>query len=125
VVIDWAAALLGLDDAFHIKSGKGGGAIQGTASDSALLAGIAARIRFQTSHPDIPVDKLMVYVSSETHSLGVKTAMLLGLKCRKLPVLAEDDFCLRGNTLKAAYEEDRAAGLWPFILSKHLISFKS
>lgn len=118
--MDWAASLLGLDDTFHIKSGKGGGAIQGTASDSGLLAGIAARIRFQTAHPDVPAEKLILYISSQTHSLGVKTAMLLGLKYRTLPVLAQDDYTLRGSILKAAYKEDRSAGLWPFCLSMRI-----
>jgi aromatic-L-amino-acid decarboxylase len=118
--MDWAASLLGLDDTFHVKSSKGGGALQGTASDSGLLAGIAARIRFQTARPDVPAEKLILYISSQTHSLGVKTAMLLGLKCRILQVLAEDDYSLRGSTLKAAYNEDRAAGLWPFCLSTRI-----
>lgn len=120
--MDWAATLLGLDEKFHIRSGVGGGAIQGTASDSALVAGVAARIRFLVSHPDISSEKLVLYVSSQTHSLGVKTALLLGLTCRTLPVLAEDDYSLRGSTLKAAYEEDRAAGLWPFCLSMYRIT---
>lgn len=116
--MDWAATLLGLSPSFHIRSGQGGGAIQGTASDSALLAAIAARIRFKTAHPDVPVDKLVLYVSSQTHSLGVKTGLLLGIECRVLEVLAEDEYQLRGSTLKAAYEEDRAAGKWPFCLSE-------
>ena len=120
MVIDWAATLFGLDDVFHMKSGKGGGVIQATASDSALLACIAARIRFQTAHPDVPMEKLVLYISSQTHSLGVKTAVLLGLQCRTLPVLAQDDYSLRGSTFRVAYQEDRAAGLWPFCLSEHL-----
>lgn len=116
--MDWSASLLGLDETFHIRSGLGGGAIQGTASDSALVAGIAARVRFLTAHPHVPIEKLVLYVSSQTHSLGVKTAILLGITCRTLPVFAEDDYCLRGSTFRNAYEEDRAAGLWPFCLSK-------
>ncbi|KAF8317413.1 hypothetical protein DL93DRAFT_2125123 [Clavulina sp. PMI_390] len=116
VVMDWSASLLGLDESFHIRSGIGGGAIQGTASDSALVAAIAARERFHAVHPEVPIDKLVLYVSSQTHSLGVKSGILLGIKCRTLPVLAEDEYQLRGSTFKAAYEEDRAAGLWPFCL---------
>ncbi|KAF8317412.1 hypothetical protein DL93DRAFT_2154308 [Clavulina sp. PMI_390] len=116
VVMDWSATLFGLDEVFHIRSGRGGGSIQGSACESGLVAAIAARERLRAAHPDLSLDKLVLYVSSQTHSLGVKTAMLLGVKCRTLPVLAEDEYQLRGSTLKAAYEVDRGAGFWPFCL---------
>jgi aromatic-L-amino-acid decarboxylase len=43
VMMDWSARLLGLDPAFYNTSGVGGGVIQSTATDSALVACVAAR----------------------------------------------------------------------------------
>lgn len=44
-VLDWLAKLLGLPDCFHSTSGKGGGVIQGTASEAVLVAMLAAKAR--------------------------------------------------------------------------------
>jgi aromatic-L-amino-acid decarboxylase len=63
------------------------------------------------------MENLVLYISSQTHSLGKKAGLVLGLKVRTLQVTAEDDFALRGDTLKAALEEDVNAGFHPFILS--------
>lgn len=38
VAVDWAAILLGLDDAFHMKPGQGARTLQGIALGSALRA---------------------------------------------------------------------------------------
>lgn len=115
--MDWAADLLGLTPAFKFGSKLGGGGVlQTTASDSAFLACMVARIRFTRAHPDVPAEKLVLYITTQTHSLGVKTAMLLGLKCRVLEVSENDAYALRGETVKLAYEEDRNEGLWPFCL---------
>ncbi|KAF9511208.1 hypothetical protein BS47DRAFT_1487046 [Hydnum rufescens UP504] len=116
VVMDWAANLLGLSSSFHVASGVGGGAIQSSASDSALVAVIAARARFLIAHPDVPAEKLVIYLSTQTHSLGTKTAAILNIPFRALPVMPEDAFSLRGDRLRDAYEEDRNAGKWPFVL---------
>jgi len=42
--------------------------------------------------------------------------VLLNIPFRALPVTPEDNFSLRGETLRKAYEEDRNAGKWPFVL---------
>jgi aromatic-L-amino-acid decarboxylase len=65
------------------------------------------------------MENLVLYISSQTHSLGKKAGLVLGLKVRTLQVTAQDDFALRGDTLKAALEEDVSAGLHPFILSMY------
>jgi len=44
--------------------------------------------------------------------------MILGLSVIALEVKREDDFSLRGATLRAALEEDKKKGLKPFILSE-------
>lgn len=136
--MDWAAEMLGLDAAFYNSSGTGGGVIQvlgidvlsllvsllirpvrkqTTASDSALVATVAARSRCVRRHPNAAVDKLVLYTTTQTHSLGQKAGLILGVNVRALEVTAEDNYALRGTTLKRALEEDANAGLYPFILS--------
>ncbi|KAJ7039190.1 pyridoxal phosphate-dependent transferase [Mycena alexandri] len=120
IVMDWAAKLLGLAPAFHNACGTGGGALQTTASDSALVAAVAARERFVSTHSEsdaqTPLNSLVIYVTTQTHSLGLKAARVLGLQVRALEVTTEDRYALRGETLRAALEEDLAVGRKPFIL---------
>lgn len=114
-----SAQLLGLAPAFHNASGIGGGALQTTASDSALVATVAARERFRAlpANAEAPLDQLVLYVTTETHSLGLKAGRVLGLQVRALQVRAEDKYALRGTVLRQALEEDKAAGRRPFLLS--------
>ncbi|KAG8681046.1 hypothetical protein FRC09_017799, partial [Ceratobasidium sp. 395] len=116
IVMDWSAKLFGLDPAFCIESGVGGGVVLTTASDSALTAVIAARSRCTRLRPNIPLDSLVIYGTSQTHSLGAKAALVLGLQFRAIQVDVKDNFALRGDTLKAAIEEDLAKGRHPFVL---------
>ncbi|KAK0486173.1 pyridoxal phosphate-dependent transferase [Armillaria novae-zelandiae] len=80
--------LLGLAPSFMNESGIGGGAIQSSASDSAMIAIVAARA------PE----------------------WFLGLSVRILDVRAEDNYSLRGDTLRSALEEDAKSGKKPFVL---------
>ncbi|EIN03898.1 hypothetical protein PUNSTDRAFT_55958 [Punctularia strigosozonata HHB-11173 SS5] len=116
VVMDWSAQMLGLDPAFYNTSGVGGGVLQTTASDSALVAIVAARARYTSLHPSVALEDLVVYTTTQTHSLGAKAALVLGLACRSLPVKAEENFALRGEILKVALKEDHAKGKRPFVL---------
>ncbi|OJA12597.1 hypothetical protein AZE42_06904 [Rhizopogon vesiculosus] len=116
VVMDWSAQILGLDKSFYNTTKVGGGVIQATACDAALVATVAARSRYIREHPQVPMEKLILYTTTQTHSLGKKAGLILGLKVRALPVTAEDEFALRGETLEVALKEDMHAGLHPFIL---------
>ncbi|KAG8942318.1 hypothetical protein FRC03_003326 [Tulasnella sp. 419] len=116
VTMDWGARMLGLDEVFCTSSGVGGGIIQPTASDSALTAVVAARSRYTRLHPDVDLQKLVIYGTTMTHSLGSKAALILGLSFRALDAHKEDGFGLRGETLRVALEEDEKAGKKPFIL---------
>lgn len=60
----------------------------------------------------------MVYTTTQTHSLGAKAALILGLRERSLEVFSEDEYGLSGETLRQALEEDQKNGNHPFILSK-------
>ncbi|KAH8832892.1 pyridoxal phosphate-dependent transferase [Flagelloscypha sp. PMI_526] len=116
IVMDWIAQLLGLSTGFMNSSGVGGGCLQTTASDSALVAIVAARSRYQRAHPGIKMEDMVIYVTTQTHSLGLKAGMVLGLSVRALPVKEEDKFSLRANTLRACLAEDLASGKHPFVL---------
>ncbi|KAH7883152.1 pyridoxal phosphate-dependent transferase [Phlebopus sp. FC_14] len=116
IVMDWAANLFGLDKTFYNASEIGGGVIQTTASDSALVAVVAARSRYLRQNPGVSSDKLVLYTTTQTHSLGKKAGLILGVNVRALEVTSQDDFALRGERLRQAIAEDASAGLHPFIL---------
>lgn len=59
-----------------------------------------------------------MYGSTQTHSIGSKSALLLGMPIRILPVKAEDGYALRGDVLQAAIEEDIRNGFTPFFVSE-------
>jgi aromatic-L-amino-acid decarboxylase len=82
-----------------------------------LVATVAARSRYIREHPHVAMEDLVLYITTQTHSLGKKAGLVLGLKVRTLEVTAQDNFALRGDTLKVALEEDVNAGFHPFILS--------
>lgn len=134
--MDWAAKLLGLGPAFLNASGVGGGclqvnistfqslyfpqpgSLQNTASDSALIAVVAARSLYLRNNPGTKLDELVIYTSTQTHSLGLKAGLVLGLPVRALEVKPEEHYSLRGETVREALEEDKRRGRKPFILSK-------
>ncbi|KAF9002337.1 pyridoxal phosphate-dependent transferase [Cyathus striatus] len=116
IVMDWAANLLALSPDFYNTSGIGGGCLQTTASDSALVSIVAARSAYQRDHPDVKLENLIIYTTTQTHSLGLKSGIVLGLQVRSLDVTSEDQFSLRGDTLREALVEDIGNGKIPFIL---------
>ncbi|CAD6932497.1 unnamed protein product [Tilletia controversa] len=60
--------------------------------------------------------RLVLYATTQTHSIAIKAASVLGLSFRALDVQAEDAYALRAHTLKAALDEDKEAGRIPFLL---------
>lgn len=117
----WVGQLLGLDAESFTKNGV----IQGTASESALIATIAARERAirlllakgaYASREEI-LPKMVMYGSTQTHSLGAKAGLVLGIQFRALETAARDSWALRGDTFEQAIKEDKAKGLIPFMLS--------
>lgn len=79
---------------------------------------MAARSRYQRNHAEAKLEDLVIYTSTQTHSLGVKAGLVLGLQVRAIDVKLEDEFSLHGDTLEAALKEDAKLGRRPFILSK-------
>jgi aromatic-L-amino-acid decarboxylase len=90
---------------------------QGSASESALVACVAARERFLRLHPNTPASELVVLATTQTHSLGAKAALILGLGFHAIDTCEEDHWALRGQALEAELAKLEAAGKKPFILS--------
>ncbi|OBZ66739.1 Tyrosine decarboxylase 1 [Grifola frondosa] len=107
---------LGLGDHFMNSSAEGGGVIQTTASEACIVVCVAARSLYMRQHPDAKLEELVIYTTSQTHSLGVKAGLVLGLEVRIIDVKAEDDFALRGEALRTTLETDVGKGKRPFII---------
>jgi aromatic-L-amino-acid decarboxylase len=78
---------------------------------------VAARSLYLRHHPETRYEDLVIYTTSQTHSLGAKAGLVLGLSTRALDVTADDNYGLRGDTLRRAFLADQKAGKKPFILS--------
>jgi aromatic-L-amino-acid decarboxylase len=80
-VLDWLGEAIGLPEAFLWRSRSvGGGVIQGTASEAALVAMVAARSRARAATGGDAQDKTLVaYASEQAHSSILKAALLCGL----------------------------------------------
>jgi aromatic-L-amino-acid decarboxylase len=125
-VLDWLAQMLDLPRGFHSRSERGGGCIQGTASESTLIALLAARarVRAQIGAAAGKADRpdLVAYASTEAHSSVIKAAMIAGLarspedRTHLRPIETDDDFAMRPDVLAAAMREDTAAGRVPFFV---------
>jgi len=78
---------------------------------------VAARALYTRTRPEVSLESLIVYTTTQTHSLGLKAGKILGLNVRAIAVEAADGYALRGSALKAALAEDLKNGNHPFILS--------
>lgn len=116
VVLDWLGRLLNLPKEFLSENG-GGGVIQGTASESTLVALVAARYRIinqlKLDETDIN-SKLVVYVSDQTHSSATKACMIAGINNLRILPANKKTLSLEPDVLKSAIQEDREKGLIPF-----------
>uniref|UniRef100_A0A8C0UTB3 Histidine decarboxylase n=2 Tax=Cyanistes caeruleus TaxID=156563 RepID=A0A8C0UTB3_CYACU len=120
-VMDWLAKMLGLPDKFlhHHPDSVGGGVLQSTVSESTLVALLAARknkiLEMKLSEPDTDESslnsRLIAYASDQAHSSVEKAGLISLVKIKFLPV--DENFSLRGETLKKAIAEDRKKGLVP------------
>jgi aromatic-L-amino-acid decarboxylase len=129
-MLDWMAEAIGLPACFRFDSGgsggQGGGVIQGTASESTLVAMLAGRQRALAAAEERhaggrPADpaSLTVYASEEAHSSVLKAALVAGLargpedrsQVRLIPV--DEAYAMDVQALRAAIEADRAAGRTP------------
>ena len=80
-VLDWLVELLGLPARFR-SDGAGGGVLQHTASDAALVALLAALHRAsggRTEREGVAAGRFTVYTSGQTHSSVEKACRIAGL----------------------------------------------
>ncbi|MBF8747496.1 DOPA decarboxylase [Pseudomonas monteilii] len=110
--LDWLRQLLGL-------SAQWSGVIQDTASTSTLVALISARERatdYALVRGGLQAETrpLVVYVSAHAHSSVDKAALLAGFGRDNIRLVATDDaFAMDPQALRAAIEQDLAAGNHP------------
>jgi aromatic-L-amino-acid decarboxylase len=122
VMLDWMAELLGLPEAFRFSSGRGGGVIQGSASEATLCAALAARWR--TTGGEVnrggtgTMDGLTAYVTSQAHSSVEKGLRIAGIGTDSIRVVPHDaDFAMRPEALDEMMQEDLALGRRPFFVT--------
>ncbi|XP_038668875.1 histidine decarboxylase [Scyliorhinus canicula] len=123
-MMDWLARMLGLPDYYlhHHPESQGGGVLQSTVSESTLIALLTARKSkiLEMKSTDCKLDdsvinsRLVAYASDQAHSSIEKAGLITLVKIRFLET--DEDFCLRGETLSQALEEDQRLGLVPFFL---------
>jgi aromatic-L-amino-acid decarboxylase len=113
-VLDWLVDLLGLPQHFKTAVGPGGGVIQMSASDSTHLVHVVARDR--AIRDGASIGDLVAYASSQAHSTVERGARAAGFSHVRL-LDVDDVFALRAGALRAAVEQDRAAGLVPAIVT--------
>jgi aromatic-L-amino-acid decarboxylase len=134
VVLDWVAKALALPECF-LSEGKGGGVIQGSASEAIVTVMVAARERAFTrlteklgeagskeveDGKDELRGKMVALGSAQAHSSTQKGALIAGTKFRTVPAYRKDQFGVRGTTLRAALEECTRDGLVPYYLTATL-----
>jgi aromatic-L-amino-acid decarboxylase len=132
IVMDWVAQMLHLPDAF-LSHGKGGGVIQGSASEAIVTCMVAARERYVTrvleregktlgdeEREDRSAEiraKLVALATKHTHSSTHKGANIAGTRFRTIDTLLDNAFALQGHELRAKLEKLVAQGLTPYFLT--------
>ncbi|MGJ8637188.1 MAG: pyridoxal phosphate-dependent decarboxylase family protein [Phycisphaerales bacterium] len=120
-MMDWCAQMFGLDDGFRFdRSEKGGGCIQGTASEAVLAAVVAARRRCTKRGVDRSL--VTIYTSDQAHSSVVKAAMVAGLaddaedRSRVRVLDTDGDLRIDPKDLERLMRADLEAGLVPALV---------
>ncbi|XP_062552761.1 aromatic-L-amino-acid decarboxylase [Armigeres subalbatus] len=124
IVMDWYAKALDLPAFFRSDTvgSVGGGVLQGSASECALVCMMAARARAIKElkgnnvdvHDSVYLPQLVAYASKEAHSSVEKAAKMAIVKLRVLET--DNRGVFRGNTLQEAIQRDLECGLTPFFV---------
>jgi aromatic-L-amino-acid decarboxylase len=119
LMLDWMQELLGLPERFRSTSDRGGGVIQGSASEAALVAILAARWRATAGAVNATGDttRLTAYVTSQAHSSIEKGLRIAGVGTDRVRVVEHDDtFAMRPDALAGAIGADVQSGFVPFFV---------
>jgi aromatic-L-amino-acid decarboxylase len=119
-VLDWLARLLDLPEHF-LSSADGGGVIQHSASDAALVALLAALHRVSggaTERDGVAAGRYAVYTSAQTHSSVEKACRIAGLGSDALRKIDIDPATLavQPTLLREAIEDDVRRGITPTLV---------
>ena len=109
---DWVATALGLPEFYKHSSRLGGGLTHGTASESLLVAMIGARNRSPGEH-------MVVYASELAHFSTMKTAKILGVEFRPVPITAcqrTHNYIMDVPALSSLIASDRSQGKTPIMV---------
>jgi aromatic-L-amino-acid/L-tryptophan decarboxylase len=119
VVLDWMGKAIGLPEIF-LSHGKGGGVIQGTASEAVAVVVIASRDRYLATLDPAEADavrgKLLIFGSDQTHSCTEKAAFIAGVKFRAIEA-ERGTWRLTGDRVREAIENAKKEGLIPVYLT--------
>lgn len=134
VVLDWLGQALGLPTCF-LSTGptRGGGVIQGSASEAVTTVIVAARERHVREKAEAEGLKegtkewedrtmelrprLVAMGSDQAHSCTAKGARIAGTRYRLVPTRLEDEMAMTGEALRTALENCEREGLEPFYLT--------
>ncbi|CAN8100007.1 unnamed protein product [Discula destructiva] len=136
IVMDWLAQILGLPDTY-LSTGptRGGGVIQGTASEAVLTMMVAARDKYlketlpdpnsvtEDEFDDLSMRKrsrLVALGSSACHSCTEKAAKVLGVRYIYIPVGSETNYAVTGDALAKTLQLCKAKGWEPFFMTAAL-----
>lgn len=131
-MMDWVGKMLGLPEMF-LSKGEGGGVIQGSASEAIVVAIVAARERIVARRCDQEGLKggtrererregqirgdLVALGSDQAHSSTQKGAIVAGTCFRTVATKKEDEFAMRGESLRQTIKTCRREGLEPYYLT--------
>ena len=123
LMLDWMHELLALPERFRSTSERGGGVIQGSASEAVLVAILAARWKATAGAVNEIGDttRLVAYTTSQAHSSIEKGLRIAGIGAERMRIIDHDErFAMRPDVLAAAIEADIQGGLIPcFVCSTH------
>lgn len=119
LMLDWMQELLGLPERFRSTAERGGGVIQGSASEATLVAILAARWRATAGAVNATGDttRLTAYTTSQAHSSIEKGLRIAGVGTDRVRIVEHDaQFAMRPESLAAAIEADVQGGFVPFFV---------
>ena len=131
IVLDWFARILHLPDCF-LSEGKGGGVIQGSASEAIVTVMVAARERYlnqaceglegkeREEKLNHTRGRLVALGSEQSHSSTAKAALIAGVRYKSIPTRMEDHLALTGEVVRMALDECAREDLEPFYLTTTL-----
>lgn len=124
ITMDWLGKMCNLPESF-LSTGKGGGVVQGSASEATLVALLAAKARaLKELKPEGESEadfmaRAVCYSSDQAHSSIKKALMIAGFNMDlfdPLPTERESGYAASGEVLAARIAEDKVKGLVPVFM---------